>query len=79
MPQYLTFTTKQEAIAHLQANESLCDDCTDGKYRPKLEMLYHGEYARPEFTPRKYGKEWGIHCERFFYDGTIGAQKSGRL
>lgn len=68
---FLRFTTKAEAVAYLNTRSELELRRSKQGYRHnKTYILQPGEFGRPLYYPKKFGKEWGIEVERFFYDGT---------
>ena len=76
----LVFETKEHALEYLWSIDSLCTNLA-GKvfwYRG-VYHLSHGEYDQPEYVVRRYKDGWGIHVTHFYYRGTYGAPKSGRL
>lgn len=78
METYVGFETKADLVEYLNSLDHLTGDGKEwwdaGAY-----YLSHGEYARPTYKPRRYGKVWGIHRAVFYYPGTLFAPKDGRV
>ena len=73
-----SFTTKQDAINWLEANGFEWMD-NGSFYRPGTYYLRHGEYERPDYTPRRYKDGWGIHAKHYYFSGTLYAPEDGRV
>ena len=75
----LAFETKDAAMDYL-ISCGLNQSASDNWFIQKGEYcLSHGEYSRPVFSARKYGKVWGIHREVHYYSGTLNCPSSGRI
>lgn len=73
-----SFGTKQEAIDFLERNGYTKME-SGSYYAPGLYYTSHGEYERPDYTPRRYKDGWGIHAEYYYFPGTLYAPKDGRV
>lgn len=74
------FDTKKELCDWCDSQEEL-DSLLDGKGWCLTGTYYlsHGEYNRPHYYPRRYKDGWSLHGEFYFYSGTFGAPKDGRI
>ena len=73
-----TFATKADAEKFL-VNQGFAQTNSGAYYQADTYYLSHGEYSQPEYTPRRYKDGWGIHGVYFYYSGTFGAPKDGRI
>ena len=72
------FATKPELIAWLERNGFSRMD--DGRwYLPGRYYLSHGEYERPDYTPRKYRCGWSLYAKYYYFTGTLHAKEDGRV
>lgn len=75
----LSFDTKKEAIEWLNNLPGYSGNERIGWSYDGMYICAHGEYERPSYFPRRYKDGWGIHAVYYFYAGTYGAPKDGRV
>lgn len=72
------FATKAELIEWLE-REGFEQGSNGSWYSSGRYNLSHGEYERPDYTPRKYMCGWSLHATYYYYAGTLYARKDGRV
>ena len=74
----MTFAAKKDLVEWLNQNDY--EQLSNGSWYPTgTYYLAHGEYSQPEFLVRRYKDGWSLHGNWFFYPGTFGAKKDGRV
>ena len=74
------FETKKQALDFLESIDWLTSHSNGKKYSSnRTYYLNHGEYAKPAYYPVKYKDGWAIKADYFYYGGTVGARKDGRM
>ena len=72
------FATKSELTKWLELNGF--SQMSNGNWYPSGRYdLSHGEYERPDYTPRRYKCGWSLHATYYYYAGTLHAKKDGRV
>lgn len=71
------FRTKKDVIEYLE--QIGMEKSSVGYYVPGEYCCSHGEYDRPDYTPRRYGDGWDIHRTYHYYQGTFNAPSNGRV
>lgn len=74
----MAYQSKQELLQALK-HSMRRDPQGEFLYFRGTYFLDHGEYASPNFYPRRYKDGWSLHACWFFYDGTFNAPKDGRV
>lgn len=72
------YPTKAALIAALDASSIV--PMSGGRwYMPGTYYTAHGEYERPDYTPRRYRDGWSLHASYYYYAGTLYARQDGRV
>ena len=69
MERLLSFRTKRQVVEYLRGKKGLSEsEERPGIFSPAgTYVMAHGEYARPEFKPVRYGDGWGVKGVLHFY------------
>lgn len=73
-----TYATKAALITALEG-AGLQSTSSGAYYVPGAYVCSHGEYDRPDYTPRHYKDGWALHASYYYYSGTFYARQDGRL
>jgi len=77
----LSFRTKQQVVEYLREKKGLSEsEGRPGIFSPVgTYVTAHGEYARPEYKPVRYGDGWGVKGVHFWFPRTYGAPRDKRI